>query len=418
MLDLCLICPVEIIFCGKGGSGINMNNTPNANRKHIAIFGKTNSGKSSLLNAIVGQDVSLVSSINGTTTDPVKKAMELIPFGPVVFTDTAGLADTSELGELRVKKSLKILQSTDFALYVMDVNDLDEQAYADTVKGFKKYSIPHMLVINKTDLVLKEQLENVKSRFTEAVFVSADLEENILFLKDELIKRLQDTETEETIAGDLVPYDGKIIMVVPVDSEAPKGRLILPQVQLLRDCLDHGIKSYVVRDTELESALTDLKDANLVVTDSQAFKHVSEIVPLDMKLTSFSILFARHKGDLDTLVDGALKVNELNENSRVLIAEACSHNHSHEDIGRVKIPMLLNKHVGKELRYEFRMGYDFPEDIAEYDLVIHCGSCMLNKKVMQTRIDLCLEKNIKITNYGVILAYLNGILDRCIEIFR
>ena len=418
MLDLCLIRPGETIFCGKGSSSKDMNSTPNANRKHIAIFGKTNSGKSSLLNTIVGQDVSLVSAINGTTTDPVKKAMELIPYGPVVFIDTAGLDDTGELGELRVQRSLKILQSTDFAIYVMDINDLDELAYADTVKGFKKYSIPHLLVINKTDLVSNEQLENVKSRLPEAVFVSADKEKNILFLKDELIKRLEKDEAEEPIVGDLVPYGGKIIMVVPVDSEAPKGRLILPQVQLLRDCLDHGIKSYVVRDTELESALTDMKNVNLVVTDSQAFKRVSELVQTDIKLTSFSILFARYKGDLAALVDGASKVEELDQNSRILISEACSHNHSHEDIGRVKIPKLLNRHVGKELKYEFRMGHDFPEDISEYDLVIHCGSCMLNKKVMQTRIDFCLEKGVKITNYGVILAYLNGILDRCIEIFR
>lgn len=394
-----------------------MNSTPNANRKHIAIFGKTNSGKSSLLNAIVGQDVSLVSPINGTTTDPVKKAMELIPFGPVVFIDTAGLDDTGQLGELRVKRSLKILQSTDFAIYVMDINDLDEKAYTETVKGFRKYSIPHLLVINKIDQASTEQLENAKLRLPEAVLISADKEENILFLKDVLIERLAKDEAEETIVGDLVPYGGKIIMVVPVDSEAPKGRLILPQVQLLRDCLDHGIKSYVVRDSELESALPDLKNVNLVVTDSQAFKPVSEIVPVDIKLTSFSILFARHKGDLDTLVDGVSKVEELNEYSRILISEACSHNHSHEDIGRVKIPMLLNRLVGKELKYEFLMGHDFPEDIAGYDLVIHCGSCMLNKKVMQTRIDMCLENGVKITNYGVILAYLNGILDRCIEIY-
>lgn len=394
-----------------------MNNTQNANRKHIALFGKTNSGKSSLLNAIAGQDVSLVSSINGTTTDPVRKAMELIPYGPVVFIDTAGLDDKSQLGEMRVKRSLKILQSTDFALYVMDITDLDEQAYLDAVKEFKKYSISHLLVINKTDLVSKEQFEHIKSKFTEAVFVSADKQENILFLKGELIKRLKKDETEETIVGDLVPYGGKIIMVVPVDSEAPKGRLILPQVQLLRDCLDHGIKSYVVRDTELETALTDMKTVDLVVTDSQAFKRVSELVPGDIKLTSFSILFARYKGDLDVLVDGASKVQELGQNSRILISEACSHNHSHEDIGRVKIPKLLNRNVGAELKYEFLMGHDFPDDIAQYDLVIHCGSCMLNKKTMQTRIDMCLEKGVKITNYGVILAYLNGILERCIEIY-
>ncbi len=395
-----------------------MNSTPDANRKHIAIFGKTNSGKSSLLNAIVGQDVSLVSSISGTTTDPVKKAMELIPFGPVVFIDTAGLNDTGELGELRVKRSIKILQSTDFAIYVMDINDLDEQAYIEAVKGFKKYSIPHVLVVNKIDSASQEQLERIKSKLKEAIFVSTHSGGDILLLKDMLIKMLTNDDTEETIVGDLVPSGGKIIMVVPVDSEAPKGRIILPQVQLIRDCLDHGIKSYVVRDTELESALTDLSSVNLVVTDSQAFKRVSEIVPVDIKLTSFSILFARHKGDLSTLADGASKVKELTGESRILISEACSHNHSHEDIGRIKIPNLLNKFVGKQLQYDFKMGHDFPENLDEYDMVIHCGSCMLNKKVMQTRIDICLEKGIKITNYGVVLAYLNGIMDRCMEIFE
>lgn len=397
---------------------LDMNTTPNANRKHIAIFGKTNSGKSSLLNAIVGQDVSLVSTVSGTTTDPVKKAMELIPFGPVVFIDTAGLNDKSELGELRVKRTLKILHSTDFAIYVMDINDLDEQAYSNAVNNFKKYSIPHMLVVSKTDTASEEHIEKVKSRFREAIFVSTDFEEKILSLKDVLIQRLSNDEEEETIVGDLIPNGGKIIMVVPVDSEAPKGRIILPQVQLIRDCLDHGIKSYVVRDSELESALADLNNVNLVVTDSQAFKRVSEIVPGDIKLTSFSILFARYKGDLGILADGASKVKELTEKSKILISEVCSHNHSHEDIGRVKIPNLLNKFVGKKLKYDFKMGHDFPEDVGEYDMIIHCGSCMLNRKVMQTRIDLCDEKNIKITNYGVILAHLNGILDRCMEIFK
>jgi len=241
---------------------------------------------------------------------------------------------------------------------------------------------------------------------------------SILKLKDELIKRLNKDETTETIVGDLIPSNGKVIMVVPVDSEAPKGRIILPQVQLIRDCLDNEIKSYVVRDTELKSALSDLKDVDLVVTDSQAFKKVNEIVPQGIKLTSFSILFARYKGDIDTFIDGVSKVPYLNEDSRILIAEACTHNHSHEDIGRVKIPKLLNRHVGKELKYEFIMGCDFPEDLSQYDLVIHCGSCMLNKKAMQTRIDKCVESGVKITNYGVILAYMNGILDRCTEVFR
>jgi [FeFe] hydrogenase H-cluster maturation GTPase HydF len=274
-----------------------------------------------------------------------------------------------------------------------------------------------MLVINKIDTVEEEVVSTLRKSFTSAQFVSATEELNILELKDELVKRLQGDEVDETIVGDLVDYNGKIVMVVPVDSEAPKGRLILPQVQLLRDCLDHGIKSYVVRDTELKSALEDIKDIDLVVTDSQAFKMVNEVTPKNIKLTSFSILFARYKGDLGVFIEGAKKIEALNENSKVLISESCTHNHSHEDIGRVKIPNLLNKHLGIKLNYEFKMGHDFPENIEEYDLIIHCGSCMLNKKTMQTRIDMCSEKHVSITNYGVVLAYLTGILERTTEIF-
>ncbi len=394
-----------------------MFSTPNSERTHIAIFGKTNSGKSSLLNAIIGQDISIVSSVKGTTTDPVSKAMELIPYGPVVFIDTAGLDDSTELGELRVKRSLKTLQKTDFAIYVIDGEDDEKDEYNEFIKRFKKYKIPYMVVINKIDRLSEDEIVMLKNIYNEAVLVSAKEEKNILLLKDELIKRLSEGEVQETIAGDIVPYNGKVIMVVPVDSEAPKGRIILPQVQLIRDCLDHGIKSYVVRDTELESALCDIKNPDLVVTDSQAFKAVSKIVPRNIKLTSFSILFARYKGDLKAFVEGARKIEELDENSKILISESCTHNHSHEDIGRIKIPKLLNKHLGKELNYEFKMGQNFPEDIEKYDLIIHCGSCMLNKKIMLTRIDMCSEKKVSITNYGVILAYLNGILDRTIEMF-
>lgn len=395
-----------------------MNTTPNANRKHIAIFGKTNSGKSSLLNSIIGQEISLVSAVKGTTTDPVSKAMELIPFGPVLFIDTAGLNDTSELGELRIGRTLKVLQQTDFAIYVFDAEDIDEIAYKNSIENFRRYNIPYMTVINKIDTIDKKSLEEIKKRYNDAVLVSAIKEKNILTLKDELIKRLNESETEETIIGDLIPYKGKVVMVVPVDSEAPKGRIILPQVQLIRDCLDHGIKSYVVRDTELEEALKDLNEIDVVVTDSQAFKKVDQIVPSNIKLTSFSILFARYKGDLEAFIAGTLKIPELNENSKILISESCTHNHSHEDIGRVKIPKLLNEFTQKELNYEFKMGGDFPENIEDYDLVIHCGSCMLNKKIMQTRVDFCLDKKVSITNYGVILAYLNGILDRSTEIFN
>lgn len=394
-----------------------MNQTPQSNRKHIALYGKTNSGKSSLLNAILGQNVSIVSAIGGTTTDPVTKSMELLPFGPVLFIDTAGMGDETELGGLRMKKSIQVLQRTDFAIYVLDVTDYDLSAYHDTVSRFKKYRIPYITVLNKMDAVDAEELKRAKSLHPNAMVVSASTGENLLQLKDQLIQRLQQEESDPPILGDLLPYGSTIVMVVPIDSEAPKGRIILPQVQLIRDCLDHGIKSYVVRDTELEDALEDLKGIDLVVTDSQAFKKVNQRVPPEIPLTSFSILFARHKGDLNAFLRGVKAIPRLNETSKILISESCTHNHSHEDIGRVKIPALLNRHVGKELKYDFRMGQDFPEDYGQYDLIIHCGSCMLNRKVMQSRVNMCLEKSVPITNYGVILAYLNGILPRSTELF-
>lgn len=395
-----------------------MQTTPNANRKHITIFGNTNTGKSSLLNVIIGQDISIVSAVKGTTTDPVIKAMELIPFGPVVFTDTAGLDDTTTLGEIRIKRTRKLLQSTDFAIYILDASSIDKKAYDLAIEDFKKYSIPYITVINKIDAVSKYNLDIIKNDFKDAVLVSAYKNEGIPELKDKLVNHLDENDAQETIVGDILKYGSKVIMVVPVDSEAPKGRLILPQVQLLRDCLDHGIKSYVVRDIELVSALEDIKDVDLVVTDSQAFKFVNSVVPPHIKLTGFSILFARYKGDLKKLVDGVKHVKKLVDGSLILIAESCTHNHSHEDIGRVKIPKLLKAYTKKDLIFEFKMGQDFPENLSEYDLVIHCGSCMLNKKIMQTRIDMCDDVNVNITNYGITLAYLNGSLDRTLEIFN
>lgn len=394
-----------------------MNTTPNSNRIHISIYGKRNAGKSSLLNAIIGQDVSLVSSIKGTTTDPVRKAMELIPLGPVLFIDTAGIDDEGELGELRVKRSFKVLQKTDFAIFVMDINDLDEEVYNVAKRNFKRFHIPYMKVINKIDTVTDDKLKKLKEIYSDCVFVSSTEGTNILSLKDELIKRIEDNAEEPPIVGDLIPYDGKVVMVVPIDSEAPKGRIILPEVQMIRDCLDHGIKSYVVRDTELKSALEDLKDVNLVITDSQAFKRVDEIVPKHIKLTSFSILFSRYKGDIAEFFEGIHAIQKLSDGAKILISESCTHNFTHEDIGRVKIPRGLDNITGKQFDYDFKAGQDFPMDLGKYDLVIHCGSCMLNRKIMQTRIEFCRENNVPITNYGMVLAYLQGILDRTMEIF-
>ncbi|SDP62088.1 [FeFe] hydrogenase H-cluster maturation GTPase HydF [Clostridium gasigenes] len=394
-----------------------MNSTPNSNRKHIAIYGKTNAGKSSLINCILNQEVSLVSKTRGTTTDPVSKAMELIPVGPVLFIDTAGLDDKSKLGEIRVKKTLEVLKKTDIGLYVMDINDLDIENYNEIKLRFKKYNIPYITVINKVDTASVEELNKVKEILKNVIFLSSRTGEGIEKLKEELIKKIELEEEDSPLVGDLLPYNSKVILVVPIDSEAPKGRLILPQVQCIRDCLDHGIKSYVVRDTELESALEEIKDVDLVITDSQAFKNVDKIVPRNIKLTSFSILFARQKGDLDSFVQGAKKIEELNKDSKILISESCSHNISHEDIGRFKIPKMLNKYVGAELNYEFRVGSDFPEDIKKYDLIIHCGACMINRKTVINRINYCKENNVAITNYGVVIAYLTGILKRTLSIY-
>ncbi|MBU5427634.1 [FeFe] hydrogenase H-cluster maturation GTPase HydF [Tissierella pigra] len=393
--------------------------TPKANRKHIGFYGKRNAGKSSIMNAIIGQEISLVSEIKGTTTDPVSKAVELIPFGPVVFIDTGGIDDEGCLGELRVEKTIKTLEKIDFAIYVIEIDDIDNKYHEKFIEEFKKRDIPYIIVINKIDIVLEERLEEIKRKWNSAVFISIKDNATISILKDELIKRLDVEKEEETLIGDIISYGGKVIMVVPIDGEAPKGRLILPQVQLIRDCLDHGIKSYVVRDTELASAIEDLKDIDLVITDSKIFKEVDKIVPKSINLTSFSIIMARQKGDLNTFLNGIRTVEGLREKEipKILIMESCSHNTSHEDIGKVKIPTLLTKHLGKKIDFNFRMGEDFPKDLETYDLVIHCGSCMLNKRTMENRIKICSDKGVPITNYGILLAYLTGILNRAVKVF-
>lgn len=398
-----------------------MTSTLKSNRKHIGFYGKRNAGKSSIMNKIVGQETSLVSEIKGTTTDPVSKAMELIPFGPVVFVDTGGIDDEGDLGVLRVEKTMKTLAKVDLAIYVMSIEDLDEKFYLNFVEEFKRRDIPYVIVINKIDKISMEKLKEIKKdiKLNNVIYVSVLDEESILDLKNELVEKIQLEEQDKSLIGDIIPYDGKVMMIVSVDSEAPKGRLILPQVQLIRDCLDHGIKSYVVRNTELESAIKDLKDIDLVVTDSQIFKEVDNIVPKNINLTSFSILMARQKGDLKIFLEGVSVIEDLRkiEIPRVLIMESCSHNTSHEDIGKVKIPKLLSKYINKKIDFQFKMGEDFPNDLQSFDLVIHCGSCMLNKRSMMSRIQICKDENVPITNYGIVLAYLTGILNRSVNIF-
>lgn len=393
-----------------------MKNTPIAFRTHVSIFGNTNAGKSSLFNKLIGQDMMIVSNTRGTTTDPVTKAMELIPYGPIALTDTAGLGDATEIGEKRVEKTEKILDRTDFAVYTADCADFNEEDYAKAKSLFNKRKIGHLLVFTKTDLGISSEL---KQKYPDAVSVSIFDDASIDALKKRLIDELTKINPDnDTMIGDLLPAGSTVVMVIPIDSEAPKGRIILPQVQFLRDCLDHGIKCVATRDTELEETLNELNRIDLVVTDSQAFKFVSSVVPKEIMLTSFSMMMAKMKGDLRQLIRGADAIDGLKDGSRVLMAEACTHNTSHEDIGRVKIPNLLRRHTGKNLIFDYYVHHDFPKNLGEYDLVIHCGGCMINSRSMNNRIEFCREVGVPITNYGVVLAYLNGILDRSKRVFE
>lgn len=395
-----------------------MNNTPRGNRKHVVLYGKTNSGKSSLFNKLCNSNISIVSEREGTTTDPVSKGVELIPVGPVLYIDTAGLEDNTVLGGVRVNKTLNLLKRTDIALYIIDGKDKDLSSFNKMKKEFKKYNIPYLLVINKVDTLENGEIKELKKAYGNGIFISTKEDSDIEEVKEKLIELIEKEEEELPLIGDLLPYGSKVILVVPIDSEAPKGRLILPQVQCIRDCLDHGIKSYVVRDTELKEALEEVKDVNLVITDSQAFKFVDEIVPKDIMLTSFSMLFARQKGDINEFINGVWGVRNLKPGDKVLISESCSHNVSHEDIGRVKIPTLLEKYVGGKLDFEFKIGYDFAEDIGDYKLIIHCGGCMVNRKTILNRINLCKERKVYITNYGVLLSFLTNTLERSKVIFN
>jgi [FeFe] hydrogenase H-cluster maturation GTPase HydF len=397
-----------------------MTGTPLASRRHAVIFGNTNSGKSALFNAILGQDLAIVSEQKGTTTDPVVKAMELLPYGPIALVDTAGFKDEDILGSLRMKKTGAMLRRADLALYAADAGDFDRAAFAEAQERFQKHKLPYVLVFTKADTVSREQLDGLRQQYPQAEITSAGDQASIDALKARMNTELTKLGTldEETILGDLLPQGATVIMVVPVDSEAPKGRLILPQVQLIRDCLDHGFQCVVARDTELADAIANTQKADLVVTDSQAFAEVSRIVPEELPLTSFSMLLARQKGDLRELVRGADAVHRLKDGARILIAEGCTHNHTHEDIGRVKIPRLLQKKTGKKFTIDYYAGYDFPDNLESYDLVIHCGGCMLTRKAILSRIEQVREESLPITNYGVLLASLNGILERSLTIFR
>lgn len=387
--------------------------TLKSNRLHIGVFGKTNVGKSSLINKITGQEVSIVSDVAGTTTDVVEKSMELLPVGPVTFLDTAGLDDKTELGEKRIEKTLKILNRTDVAIIVCTSEILDNYE-KDLIEKLNELKIPYLIVINSFDDKIAKQVHN-----DSILYTSIQFDEQFIFkFKNALIKLLpEDFVNTPKIVGDLVEPKSTVILVIPIDKEAPKGRIILPQVQTLRDLLDSNCLTYVVKESELKEALDNLKTPpTLVVTDSQAFKQVSEIVPENIPLTSFSILFARLKGDLDEFVKGAKAIENLKDGDLVLILESCTHHAIEDDIGRVKIPNLLRKRTGKNLVIHNYAGHDFP-DIKDYKLIIHCGACMTNRREILSRILLANKANIPITNYGVAISYCLGILPRAIKMF-
>ena len=405
---------------------MSMNTTPSGERLHIGIFGRRNAGKSSLINAITGQDLAIVSEVKGTTTDPVKKAMELLPLGPVVLIDTPGLDDEGGLGQKRMEKGLQMLRQTDILLLVIAadtmVGDLEENLLSEA----KKRDLPYLIVLNKTDLFADQaQVDEKIGEIVQALAVdparvcpvSTNPAQGVWELKEQLAC-LQPKEAERPLIRDLLEEGDLVVLVVPIDSAAPKGRLILPQQQVIRDTLEAGAIPVVARDTELAQALASLgKKPRLVVTDSQAFGTVAKIVPKDVPLTSFSILMARYKGDLTVQIAGAQAIEDLKDGDTVLISEGCTHHRQCDDIGTVKMPRWIREYTGKDLHFAFTSGTEFPKDLSPYALVVHCGGCTLPLREMRYRISYGDGQKVAITNYGVMIAYIHGILPRVAEIF-
>lgn len=391
-----------------------MNYTPSSERLHIGIFGKRNAGKSSVINAITGQDLAIVSDVKGTTTDPVLKSMELLPLGPVVLIDTPGLDDEGELGELRVKKAYQMLNKTDVALVVIDVTVGFDMADAKIIEAIEKKKIPYIMIYSKSDLQERRNVGNG----TDCVWVSATTGENIEELKRMIANAVPREDTSKKLVSDLIKPLDFVVLVVPIDSSAPKGRLILPQQHTIRDILEVGAVPVVVKDTELEEMLGKLQvKPSLVITDSQVFGKVAEIVPKDVPLTSFSILMARYKGDLKTVVHGANALDELQDGDTILISEGCTHHRQCEDIGTVKLPKWILEYTGKNVRFEFTSGTEFPDDLSKYKMIIHCGGCMLNEREMKYRLKCAEDAGVPMTNYGTAIAQMKGILKRSLEVF-
>lgn len=417
-------------FCDIIYKGINywrkikmsLNDTPKGERVHIALFGKRNAGKSSIINKIMNQNLSIVSEIKGTTTDPVYKAMELLPVGPVMMIDTPGLDDEGTLGKMRVEKTIQVLNKTDVAVLAMDIKEGFTSFEAELAAEIKKRKIPCVIVLNKIDLYDNDEkiIQDYIKENTGFPVVCASVMQNkgIDIIKETIIKLVADTDEKNQIAGDLLNPSDIVVLVVPIDKAAPKGRLILPQQQTIRDILEADAIAVVTKEHEFKETLKSLgRKPKLVITDSQVFSEVSEDTPEDIMLTSFSILFARYKGNLEELVKGAKAVDMLQDGDVVLMAEGCTHHRQCDDIGTVKLPKWILKYTGKKVEFRNVSGTEFPKDLSEYKMIVHCGGCTLNKKEMRYRISVAKEQEIPIVNYGILIAYMKGILKRSIEPF-
>ena len=401
---------------------MGMNQTPASERVHVSFFGKRNAGKSSIINAVTGQDLAIVSSVMGTTTDPVYKTMELLPLGPVMVIDTPGIDDEGELGALRVHKSYQVLNKTDIAILVIDSTAGKGEEELELIHRFHKKGIPYLIVYNKIDLLSTEKIKNLAMSVRAGeVLVSASDGMNIQELKEKIASLKPEDTHKYPLIQDLIEPLDLVILVVPIDKAAPKGRLILPQQQTIRDILERGALSLVVRDTELKSTLDHFLAQGvcpkLVVTDSQAFARVSKAVPENITLTSFSILFSRYKGELETQLKGIAALSSIEDGDRILIAEGCTHHRQCGDIGTCKMPEWIRNYTGKKPVFEFTSGTEFPDDVSSYKIVVHCGGCMLNEREMKYRIACCQDQGVPITNYGILIAQVTGILKRSLGPF-
>ncbi len=401
---------------------MGMNQTPASERVHISFFGKRNAGKSSVINAVTGQDLAIVSSVMGTTTDPVYKTMELLPLGPVMVIDTPGIDDEGELGALRVRKSYQVLNKTDIAILVIDSTAGKGEEELELIHRFHKKGIPYLIVYNKIDLLSTEKIKDLAMSVRAGeVLVSASDGMNIQELKEKIASLKPEGTHKYPLIQDLIKPLDLVILVVPIDKAAPKGRLILPQQQTIRDILERGALSLVVRDTELKSTLDHFLAQGvcpkLVVTDSQAFARVSKAVPENITLTSFSILFSRYKGELEIQLKGIAALSSIEDGDRILIAEGCTHHRQCGDIGTCKMPEWIRNYTGKKPVFEFTSGTEFPDDVSSYKMVVHCGGCMLNEREMKYRIACCQDQGVPITNYGILIAQVTGILKRSLGPF-